>query len=66
MSVLQQGAAPPVGTGQKKLLGRRPAGASSTADTVTDDPDLGKAILETSRAEDAAVQQRVTRSSGHH
>ena len=61
MSVLQQGAAPPVGTGQKQLLGRRRAGASSTADTVTDDPDLGKAILETSRAEDAAVQQRVTR-----
>ena len=65
MSVLQQGAAPPVGTGQKQLLGRRPAGASSTADTVTDDPDLGKAILETSRAEDAAVQQRVTRSSAN-
>ena len=55
MSVLQQGAAPPVGTGQKQLLGRRRAGASSTADTVTDDPDLGNAILEASRAEDPAV-----------
>ena len=65
MSVLQQGAAPPVGTGQKQLLGRRRAGASSTADTVTDDPDLGNAILEAARAEDAAVQQRVTRSSAN-
>ena len=65
MSVLQQGAAPPVGTGQKQLLGGRRAGASSTADTVTDDPDLGNAILEVSRAEDAAVQQRVTRSSAN-